>query len=282
MSLYQVINNEAVDEDQKIYRQVVELMKKNIIDNKEKASPQPVLDTIQKNVIKKTFSILERQIYKLLGYIEQRTLSSTAVSYDVGDVANLISNIISAYNNISSYLENISYDKLSQGDKQFINTRFPQYIAPLKLIITSLEKNVDSSILAPLSDIIENITLKNYKQSGYALSDLVESTPRRQQIQKTQKTLAKITNFAERFNSYSKIRAMTAQQAKQMYFKLSGIQATTAEEAKRGLINILDQYKAQKATALVPAEEQEEQAAAPAEAAQAEEPEEEPEEELDF
>ena len=272
MSLYQVINNEALDEDQRIYRQVVERMKRNITDNKEKAKPQATLDTIQKNVIKKNFNIFERQLYKLAGYIEERNVSPNK-TYDVGDVAEAVSNIILAYNNISAYLDSISYNKLYQGDKQFIDIKFTSYIPIIQFVINGLENQIDSSILAPLSDIIENIKLKNYKQSGYAIDELVEQAPRRQ----AKREALKIRQFAERFNTYAKIRGLSPAEAKKTLFDLTGEQSRTAQDAKVKLQRILDRYLRDKAEE----EEQKrlaEEAQAPAPAEEEEEPEEEPEE----
>ena len=85
MSLYRNINNEALDNDREADREVLRRLKKNYIDNKEAIKPSIVLDTIQRNVVKKYFNLFERQIYKLIGYIEERKISPTK-TFDISDV----------------------------------------------------------------------------------------------------------------------------------------------------------------------------------------------------
>lgn len=253
MSLYINLINESLEDDRKADLEVLARLKRNYIDNRENAKPQVTLDTIQINLIKKNFNIFERQIYKLLGYIEQRKISQDKY-YDIGEVADLVSNIILSYNGIVAYLQNVGYNKLFQGDKQFIDKRFAEYIASLKLVQFRLEKEIDPSILAPLSDIIDNIQLKNYKESGYALPDLIESAPRRQEKQK----ISKITKFIKRYNTKAKIRGLSAAEAKRNLFELTGTQATNAAQAKQKLLELLDTPARARAQAPVPVEEEEE------------------------
>jgi hypothetical protein len=194
MSLYKAINNEALDEDLAIQRSVLERLKASVKDIKEKVQPLITLDGVQKNILSRNFAIYERQLYKLTGYLEQQDVSAGGV-ISQAEVADQISKIVLAYNNLVIFINSLNPDKLADGDKQKINTKFSDSIALLNIIKKRLESKVDDQMLAPISKIIDNITINNNTAVSYGLQDIAKELERKsqnRQIQLEQKRLARI------------------------------------------------------------------------------------------
>jgi hypothetical protein len=173
MSLYQVLNNEAADEDNKINREVLARLKKNYIDNKEQAKPNLLLDGVQKSVLKKNFSNFDRQLYNLIGYVEQKRLSNRA--FNIKDLTELISNIIQSFNTLVIFIGTVNYEKLFQSDKTFIDNKMLEYLPIINLIEEQLKDEIDNTLLLPISSIKDNIKFKLYNIVSYGIQDIAEN-----------------------------------------------------------------------------------------------------------
>jgi hypothetical protein len=194
MSLYQVINNEALDEDLRANREVVRRLKKNYLDNTEQIKPNIILDSIQKNILARNFAIYERQLFKLTGYLEQQDISAGGV-ISQAEVADQISKIVLAYNNLIIFINSLDPNSLFAGDKQNINKKFSDSLALLNIVKNRLETKVDDQMLAPISKIIDNISINNYSAVSYGLEDIAKELDRKsqnRQLINEQKRLARI------------------------------------------------------------------------------------------
>ena len=182
MSLYQQINNEALDEDRKADLEVVRRLKQNYIENKEKVKEEIQLDSIQKNTLKKNFSAFERQLYKIIGYVESKR--ETGAKIDTAEITELISNVIISFNNLALYIQSLSYNRLTEADKQYIARQFSSLIASINLGIEILKPFVDDVILSPLSEMIDKIKLRIYEPISFGVSTIATELPKRGEFRK--------------------------------------------------------------------------------------------------
>lgn len=175
--LFQQINNEALDEDRKADLEVVRRLKKNYIENKEKVKEEIQLDSIQKNTLKKNLSAFERQLYKIIGYIEGKR--ETGGKVDTADITELISNVIISFNNLCLYIQSLSYNRLTEPDKQFIARQFNTFVASIELSIETLKPFVEDVILSPLSEMIDKIKLRIYEPISFKVSTIATELPKK-------------------------------------------------------------------------------------------------------
>ena len=177
MSLYQSINNEALDEDRNADRVVLERLKKNYLDNTEKIQPNSTFDGVRKTVFKQNISLFEKYIYKLFGYIASRNVykyQGQPFELNLGEVSTILADIVIAYNVIVVYLKKIKYNNLMQNDKQYIDKVLSGYVPLLNKIETDLEKIIPDNLLLPISNIKNDILLKNYSIVPYLGEDTKE------------------------------------------------------------------------------------------------------------
>jgi len=244
MSLYQVINNEALDEDLRANREVVRRLKKNYLDNTEQIKPNIILDSIQKNILARNFAIYERQLFKLTGYLEQQDISAGGV-ISQAEVADQISKIVLAYNNLIIFINSLDPNKLFAGDKQNINKKFSDSLALLNIVKNRLISKVDDQMLAPISKIIDNISINNYSAVSYGLEDIAKELDRKsqnRQLTLEQKRLARIykTNnllTLKSINDLSKPTSLT------LANQLTGLTYVIKADATKDLQDGLDTYR---------------------------------------
>lgn len=178
--LYQQINNEALDEDRKADLEVIRRLKKNYIENKEKLKEEIQLDSIQKNTLKKNLSAFERQLYKIIGYIEGKR--ETGGQVDTAEITELISNVIISFNNLCLYIQSLSYNRLTEPDKQYIARQFNSFIASIQLSIEILKPFVEDVILSPLSEMIDKIKLRIYEPISFNVSTIATELPKKSEF----------------------------------------------------------------------------------------------------
>jgi hypothetical protein len=237
MSLYQVFNNEAVDEDNKINREVLARLKKNYIDNTEQAKPNLLLDAIQKSVLKKNFSNFDRQLYNIIGYVEQKRLSNTA--FNIKDLTELISNIIQSFNTLVIFIGTVNYAKLFQSDKTFIDNKMLEYLPIINLIEEQLKNEIDSTLLLPISSIKDNIKFKLYNIVSYGIQDIAENEGNKLKQIKDKRTREKenlILKYLQNYNSKAKIRLLSAAQTLDLVKKLTGKIVKTKGQASLSIV----------------------------------------------
>ena len=174
--LYQQINNEALDEDRRADLEVVRRLKQNYIDNKDKVREEIQLSSIQKNTLKKNLSAFERQLYKIIGYVEGKR--ETGGKIDVSEITDLIGNTILSFNSLALYIQSLSYNRLTEPDKQYIARQFSAFIASIKLSIEILKPLVDDVILSPLSEMIDKIKLRIYEPISFGVSTIATELPK--------------------------------------------------------------------------------------------------------
>lgn len=175
--LYQQINNEALDEDRKADLEVIRRLKKNYIENTEKVKEEIQLDSIQKNTLKKNLSAFERQLYKIIGYIEGKR--ETGGKVDTTEITELISNVILSFNNLCLYIQSLSYNRLTDPDKQYIDRQLNTFIASIELGIETLKPFVEDVILSPLSEMIDKIKLRIYEPISFKVSTIATELPKK-------------------------------------------------------------------------------------------------------
>jgi hypothetical protein len=279
MSLFRVINNEALDNDNMAARIVKRRIMENNKDNIEKIEPQVQLDNIQRNILKRNFGIFERQLFRLIGYIESQKILNK--QFDLTEVTDFISKIVLAYNNIIIFLNSLSFNKLFQGDKTNINNKFKEYISVLDLIKNGLIDSIDDELLAPLSQIVENINMQIYEPVGYNISELAETEPKRRQKQKERETKLKldmrqrrkldaINKAFESITNVTQIKKLEPKEAIRLARLITGRYIVTKGEAVPILVSAFDTFKKMK-----PEEEEEEEVPEEEEEEEEEEPEEE-------
>lgn len=243
MSLYQVLNNEAADEDNKINREVLARLKKNYIDNKEQAKPNLLLDGVQKSVLKKNFSNFDRQLYNLIGYVEQKRLSNRP--FNIKDLTELISNIIQSFNTLVIFIGTVNYEKLFQSDKTFIDNKMLEYLPIINLIEEQLKDEIDSTLLLPISSIKDNIKFKLYNIVSYGIQDIAENEGNKLKQIKDKRTREKenlILKYLQNYNSKAKIRTLPAAQTLELVKKLTGKIVKTKGQALTILFEQLKKY----------------------------------------
>lgn len=244
MSLYQQINNEALDEDLAIQRSVLERLKASVKDNKEKIKPLITLDSIQKNILSRNFAIYERQLYKLVAYLEQQDIAAGGV-INQAEVADQISKIVLSYNSLIIFINSLNPDTISSSDKQNINKKFSDSISVLNIIKNKLINKVDDQMLAPISKIIDNITLNNYAAVSYGLEDIAKEIERKSSQRKLaneQKRLAKIYKSANIITK-SDIANLSKQLALKLANQLTGAVYVNKPDAVKDLVDGLDTYR---------------------------------------
>lgn len=170
MSLYKSITNEAIDEDNKVYRQALEKAKRNILDTKEKIKPNSQLDGVRRSVFKQNLGLFEKYIYKLFAYIASRNVyeyKDEPTEINLADLTAILADIVITYNNITTFLDQINYKDLYEPDKIYIDNRIAKYVDLLSKIENDLYKIVPDSLLLPISNIKNDIMLKNYQPVSY-------------------------------------------------------------------------------------------------------------------
>jgi|LakMenE18May11ns_1017448.scaffolds.fasta_scaffold9851195_2 hypothetical protein len=170
MSLFKVINNEALDEDRMASRIVRNRIIDNNKDNIEKTKPNVKFDSVMRNTFRQNVALMEKYIYKLFGYIASRNVykyKDTPTELNLGDLTAILSDIIITYNNISMYLKKINYAKLMPNDKQLIDNTLQGFVPLLAQMEDNLQILVPDSLLLPISNMKNDILLKNYGIVSY-------------------------------------------------------------------------------------------------------------------
>jgi len=202
------------------------------------------LDGVQKNILSRNFAIYERQLYKLTGYLEQQDISSGGV-ISQAEVADQISKIVLAYNNLVIFINSLNPDKLAEGDKQNINKKFSDSIALLNIIKNRLVSKVDDEMLAPISKIIDNITINNNVAVSYGLQDIAKELERKnqnRQLQLEQKRLAKIYKN-NRLVTKRDISNLSKPLSLSLANQLTGLTYTNKADSTKDLADGLDTYR---------------------------------------
>lgn len=244
MSLYQQINNEALDEDLAIQRSVLERLKASVKDNKEKIKPLITLDSIQKNILSRNFAIYERQLYKLVAYLEQQDIAAGGV-INQAEVADQISKIVLSYNNLVIFINSLNPETISSSDKQNITKKFSDSISVLNIIKNKLINKVDDQMLAPVSKIIDNITLNNFVAVSYGLEDIAKEMERKsteRKLANEQKRLAKIFK-TNNLVTKTDIGNLSKQLAMKLANQLTGLVYANKPDATKDLVDGLDTYR---------------------------------------
>jgi len=187
MSLYQSITNEALNEDRAADREVVERLKRNYLDNKEKIRPNNSLDGVRRSVFKQNISLMQKYIFKAFGYITSRNVYLTRnapADLNLGDLSTILADIVITYNNLTTFLKQINYDRLFDADKQYIDNQMKSFIPSLESLEFDLKAIVPDEYLLPISNIKNDILLKNYAPVSYFGPDsaITRATRRRRQI----------------------------------------------------------------------------------------------------
>lgn len=232
--LFQQINNEALDEDRKADLEVVRRLKKNYIENREKVKEEIQLDSIQKNTLKKNLSAFERQLYKIIGYVEGKR--ETGGKVDTAEITELISNVIISFNNLCLYIQSLSYNRLTDPDKQYIARQFNSFIASIKLSINTLKPFVEDVILSPLSEMVDKIELRIYEPISFNVSKIATELPKKSEFRIKRVQLEKEADiFNKVLNRNGELKAQENLSDTDLYnsLKALGIKARTIPRLKR-------------------------------------------------
>lgn len=163
--LYQQINNEALDEDRRADLEVIRRLKKNYIENKEAAKPRRRLDQVMKNAFRKELALFEKYVYKTEALLE--TIGVFGRGVNIQDATLVLSDIVITYNSLVSFLGKINFNQLDEDDKNFIKNKITGNLAPLNRIIAALYEKVPDFVLLPITNIVSDIELKNYKLQSF-------------------------------------------------------------------------------------------------------------------
>lgn len=240
--LFQQINNEALDEDRKADLEVVRRLKKNYIENREKVREEIQLDSIQKNTLKKNLSAFERQLYKIIGYVEGKR--ETGGKVDTAEITELISNVIISFNNLCLYIQSLSYNRLTDPDKQYIARQFNSFIASIKLSINTLKPFVEDVILSPLSEMVDKIELRIYEPISFNVSKIATELPKKSEFRIKRVQLEKeadIFNKVLNRNGVLKPQADLSDTDLYNSLKALGIKARAIPRLKRDRYVILEE-----------------------------------------
>jgi len=120
MSLYKNLINEALEEDQRANREVVERLQKNYVDNKEKMKEGNDISSYQLSIVQRLMNLLAKEVNTSIIMI-QNDLDKNEMSFELIEYVGNISDITLKYNNLAIFLKNINYNKLSKGSQIKIN-----------------------------------------------------------------------------------------------------------------------------------------------------------------
>jgi hypothetical protein len=130
MSLYKNLINEALEEDQRANREVVERLRKNYVDNKEKMKEGNEISSYQLSIVQRLMNLLAKEVNTIIISIQDDLDKSQG--FDLIEYVGNVSDTTLKYNNLSIYLKNINYNKLSKGSqsriKQITNQILPSLI----------------------------------------------------------------------------------------------------------------------------------------------------------
>lgn len=170
MELYKNLINEALEEDRKADREVLERLKKNYMDNKEKLEGELQLNPTQERVLKRLVSLMLRDMNVMISMVSNDWQSDEVP--ELSDYIGRIADIVSKYNNISVYIGSIGYNKLNNGSKSVINSAVDKVLQSLQSLIYYLDPEAGlfygaseelDLLRANLEQVYNEIQFRNYK-----------------------------------------------------------------------------------------------------------------------
>jgi hypothetical protein len=152
MSLYRNLINEALEEDQRANREVVERLKKNYLDNKEKLQEGNDISSYQLSIVQRLVNLIAREVNTAILMI-QNDIANEDGQFNLMDYIGRFGDITIRYNNLAIYLKNINYNRLNKGSQTKIN---------------AIANKLSSSLL----------TLENFlnPENGFVLDEINEAT----------------------------------------------------------------------------------------------------------
>lgn len=178
--LFQQINNEALDEDRQADLEVVRRLKKNYTENKEAVRPRRRLDPVQKNAFLKELGLFEKYVYKTEAFLE--TVMQFGTPVDPRESSKLLGDIVVTYNNLVAFLGKIGYGDMDAADKTFIKNKINGNIEPIKRIIVQLNERAPDFVLLPISNILSDMELSNYRIQSFTDDPQLETMRKQNRI----------------------------------------------------------------------------------------------------
>jgi hypothetical protein len=153
MELYKFINNEALDEDLKAKREVLERLKRQVRGVNEEVVEKKELNKVDINM-------LNRYILSLNASIDDVFFSLAETKKS--DILNL-GEIPYKYNLLVNFIKSIGYNSFIEGDKRIIDDKVKKLVPKLKSLENlANERNFVDKFMLP--KIIENIINKSYDE----------------------------------------------------------------------------------------------------------------------
>lgn len=176
MSLFQYLNNEALDEDQKQKARIFEMIKKNVDDNEVALNE---LSQFQKLNLYKTINYLNNTIDQVLYNIrEEGNEMQVDNSYP----------IIYAYNNLAILMQNYKINSIVSNDKNKIYKTLDEISKKLDVVITALIGAGDESeTIEFIKDEIDAKTFNTVIDMPEYVKSTLETTKLEKQIKKMRK-----------------------------------------------------------------------------------------------
>lgn len=175
MELFRQINNEALDEDNKIRRQVVERLKKQVaLFNQPYKAPAELSDV--------TLNNFQRFVINFDDTLN-KTLNDAFGKEEKEDTGDLILN----YNLLANYLDKINFNLLGASDKQNIMSILDELIPKIGKILSIIQEKKYSD-----ADLVEKVfnNFKNHtynvileKERSYITSEAIKKSEKAKEIE---------------------------------------------------------------------------------------------------